>query len=142
MNNSTFYLICYKEKRFIYHISELEIPPPIDKHALEEWLKKKHQRMLPTGDAPLLVEMKPDDYVPVITQPGIHVLQTHKGETEPPEWLCHYQHETEQQIDRWLLIGEPTLYGHVLPIKDEYDYHFNQRSNDYEPATHFLPQSR
>ena len=82
--------------------------------------------LLPTGDEQLLIQMKPEGYVsPIDKWHPSEIIYQYILEGSPPfspldypEWLKDIQ--PTGQIDRWLLIGDPTLYGHLVPIQPHF----------------------
>ena len=112
------------ERDHIFQHVKMECPPVMEAEALEDYLSALLEGfLLPTGDELLIVEMKPEGYIPPIDRwhPS-EIKEQHILKGSPPfsvqdypAWLKDVQ--PVGQIDRWLLIGDPTLYGHLVPVK-------------------------
>ena len=117
-----FYHLTYDKKPHVYLEARFECPPVLEGDALDTWLETLFGGLLlPTGDSKVHIRMK--SHFPENKIPEKHILDTYTLTGSPPFTLTDYPKwlenlEPDGQIDRWLLIGEPTVYGHLFPIRD------------------------
>ena len=121
---TAYHLLRHTGELFIYMTSEMECPPLMNLDILDTWVTHRHrQYTLPHGCKKVVVLHKPNDYLPTIEDKDIEVLETHEvGKASKPKWLTDFRVRVGDGVDKWLLVGDPAIFGHLVPIQmlDEY----------------------
>ena len=119
---TTYYLFQDDGKPYVYMVSELKKPHAMDVGILDTWIQEQNKdfSLLPFGCSNLHVGMKPENYVmPIQTKKcDVEILEVYKVESDKdkPLWLRDFTPDLSQKVDRIFLIGDPSIYTHLIPL--------------------------
>ena len=117
-----FYHLMNDGQPHVYLEARFECPPVLERQELDAWLTELFGGlMLPIGDSEAMTSMKSEYSENTI--PDKHILDTYTLTGSPPftltdvpDWLNDIK--PVGQIDRWLLISQTAVYGHLVPIAE------------------------
>ena len=118
--NIIYFLIEQKSALFIEMQARLKNGiPPMDIGILDTWIAGKHkQTLLPHGGVDVKIVTN-GRKLPLERTEGAKVIDSYVVNGIPrPHWLENFRERTDDPVERYLFMGDPNIYSHVVPIQD------------------------